>query len=490
MTINVETVADIQSRTSIPKSQTVVLVLQNDLTVPRLFTFGAPFSCTILQSAPGAARNYRITTTSDTAAGILVSHVSHFLLLGVDIHAPIVEGTSPSTCGWKVYQHVQAGYCPALVVADSSYVQVVKCTIDAAIHLFRSTNSLIDHNIVSSLDFGITVGGTGGGSFTTTPMNHIISNNEIRGYVVGVNLAYGTVGVSVNNNYIWNFIFAGVSLGRGVHNVGDAMFNTVANNYIEIKNETAIIPDGAGIYTVLHWLNPGNSLKCNYVVGHAPHCLYLDFASSGVQIEGAVCYQTGNGLKINTGHNNNILGMLIVEPYGQPGFIAPQLNWNCVTAPGTDWEQQRKAHFSSPVFQAAYPWLSNFCKITEVNGFNCNAPGGLTAEQTGNCSGMPTGNLWESVVVAAKNKHNPELYFVNTLPALPFVNTIKYARFDGVDAPTVGKNNSLGFRDAANSDYGLKHNSAIYQTFPTFFSCPRAAVGPQPVDPSYYFSRL
>ena len=45
----------------------------------------------------------------------------------------------------------------------------------------------------------------------------------------------------------------------------------------------------------------GNKLSCNYVVGGS-HCLYLDYASSNVEVNGGACINVTDGaIKINMG---------------------------------------------------------------------------------------------------------------------------------------------------------------------------------------------
>eukprot|EP00850_Spirogloea_muscicola_P018678 SM000174S03333 [mRNA] locus=s174:25333:28479:+ [translate_table: standard] len=489
MIISVRTLNDIYSRLKWPATQTVELQLLNDVTTPSTITFNKSFSCTILRSS--SSTPHSIKSQSDKAPVLLLSQVNNFLMMDTNLHIPIINGTSPKPCPYKVFAYIEPTVCPALAIDLCNRVQITRGTLDGGIHLFRSTNSLIDSNHISSLDWGVIVGHTGGGRWTTSLLNNVVSNNRIQGYVTGVNVAYGATGIYILNNYIDEFIFSGVTLGRGAHNTGDAMHNVVANNYIEALNTTAIvIPDAAGIYCVLHWINPNNTLSCNYIVGRIPHCIYLDFGTSGVQIHGTVCIHSGNGLKINTGHSNNIRGMVIAEPYAQPGYIAPQLFWNCLTDPGTSWDEQRQQFFNTPQFRALYPWLTNFCSITQINGVSCNAPGGLNASQTGNCSGMPTANYWESVIVAAISGHVPEFYGLNILPAQPNINTVTYLKYKGPSAVVTNANYTLGFNDPANDDYGLHPNSPIFQTYPTFPNCPKANNGPKPVASSLYLTKF
>ncbi|CAI5975113.1 unnamed protein product, partial [Closterium sp. NIES-64] len=132
-------------------------------------------------------------------------------------------------------------------------------------------------------------------------LNKVV-NSEIRGAWTSIMMYAGTVGTIIANNYITDFQFCGVQCGMGDSNVADCMLNTIQDNYI--------IPgpayptnngDGAGIYYDLHWYNPGNLDTCNYIVG-TTHCHYLDFTTSGLTIDGAVCIRNHDGIKVNTGH--------------------------------------------------------------------------------------------------------------------------------------------------------------------------------------------
>eukprot|EP00850_Spirogloea_muscicola_P018677 SM000174S03332 [mRNA] locus=s174:4326:7038:+ [translate_table: standard] len=484
--IEVRSVNDISKQQRLPGIQTVVLELQSDVNITETLILGVKYSCTIVRSAAGA--RYALTSDNDTMPALTIMGAADVLWQNVDIRLPIVNGSSPM-CTYKAYQYLDDTYCPAVVVLNSSRIQVANASIGGGVHIFQGNSVLLDSCTVKSFDFAVILGNTGGGYWTNASNGHVISNNVLRGYVTGVNIAYGSVGVQVINNYITDFIFSGLSLGRGAHNVADAMNSDINNNYITVTNSTDILPDGAGIYAVTHWINPNNTLRCNYVVGPAPHCLYLDFASSDYLVNGMVCIGSGNGLKANTGHHNFIYGMVIAEPYSQPGFIAPQLLWNCASDPGTFWDEQRKLYFSSTDFQAANLWLHDFCSKTSFNGTNCNTGTNLTAAQTGNCSGMPTGNIWQSVVLAATSTSRPQMYGMDILPTLPLINTIQYLDFNESDAATANSANGLQFADVANNDYGLASTSPIYDTFSNFPSCPRAKAGPQAVLASSYMSR-
>eukprot|EP00850_Spirogloea_muscicola_P008722 SM000047S16861 [mRNA] locus=s47:296354:306521:- [translate_table: standard] len=487
--INVLQVSDIMTRTLYPRTQTVVLVLQTDLTLTSWLELDGRFSCTILRS--GSSAGYTLKAKFNTTGAVYLHDVSHFLMHNVHVAMPPVA-TSDKKCPWLVFKYMEKVFCPAVAVLNSHSVTIAKGHFGGAVHVFTSWDSLVDSNKITSQDWGVIVGSSGGyGKPNYTPQNVVVSNNVISAWAVGVNMAYGVVGCSVINNYITDFIFAGVTLGRGAHNTGDAMSNVIADNYIFTKNDTVgVLPDGAGIYTAVHWINPNNTLSCNYIVGPIAHCIYLDFGSSGVTVDGTVCVGTGNGLKVNTGHNNVVTGMIQVEQYANSGFIAPQLLWNCISDPGTYWDKMRRQYFDTPQFRAQYPWLTNFCKITHVNGVNCNPAGGMTAAATGNCSGMPTGNVWQTAVVVPWKKKPPTYFGLDYLPSLPQVNSLTYAMYNGTNAANATITNNLDFIDQAKGDYGLKPTSRILVDLPTFKSCPLSQAGPKSVADAIYFARF
>lgn len=90
-------------------------------------------------------------------------------------------------------------------------------------------------------------------------------------------------------------------------------------------------------------------MSCNYVEG-GEHCLYLDWASSGITVDGGVCHNNRNGLKLNTGHSNSVTSLIVSNPKGLAGWISCQ-NYdvnNCEQDPGSVWEDQRAQFYNSP----------------------------------------------------------------------------------------------------------------------------------------------
>eukprot|EP00850_Spirogloea_muscicola_P010016 SM000057S18446 [mRNA] locus=s57:699510:702407:- [translate_table: standard] len=476
--INVFTLDDILRRGGLPVGTTAVLVLHRNLTLPTTMRLNGAFSCTVFRCAAGPGGCF-IRSTSTLAPAVLVRGAHHVLFVGVHIHEhPPVDQVG--ACPFKLYKYMDEAACPALAVASSLHIHVVMATISGAVHVFNSRHCLLDSLHIVSTDYGVVIGGKG---VTERPdfqlMHNTISNNVIQGRKTGVHLAYGAVGVSVLNNDIRDFFKFGIYLGRGIHNTGDSMHNLVKHNYLFTAPHAIVDSDGGGLYAATHWLNPGNKMECNYVIGPMAHCIYLDIAASGVTLDGTVCVGQKNSMKMNTGHANRISGHLTVAPRYQPGFIMPQLLWNCIRDPGSYWNKIREQYWDSPSFQAEYPWLTDFCDVTEIAGYSCNQETGLNASTTGNCSGMPTLNVWQSVVVASRTTRVPAILHRDQLPALPWINNVSFIEYRAKTPEEASAKYGLDFIDMANGDWGLRPSSRILQDSPGFRSCPRRDVGPR-----------
>eukprot|EP00850_Spirogloea_muscicola_P014494 SM000104S09364 [mRNA] locus=s104:386271:389445:+ [translate_table: standard] len=473
--IDVFTLEDILRRGGLPIATTAVLVLHRNLTLPSTLRLNGAFSCTVFRcaAAPGGCS---IHSTSTLAPAVLVRGAHHVLFVGIHIHGP-PPVDQVGACPFKLYKYMDEAACPALAVASSLHIHVVLAIISGAVHVFDSRHCLLDSLHIVSEDYGVVVGGKG---VTERPdfqlMHNTISNNVIQGKKTGVHLAYGAVGVSVLNNDIRDFFKFGIYLGRGIHNTGDSMHNLVKHNYLFTAPHAIVDSDGGGLYAATHWLNPGNKMECNYVIGPMAHCIYLDIAASGVALDGTVCVGQRNSMKMNTGHANHITGHLTIVPRYQPGFIMPQLLWNCIRDPGSYWNKIREQYWDSPSFQAEYPWLTDFCDITEIGGFSCNQETGLNASSTGNCSGMPTLN---SVVVASRTTRVPAILHTDQLPALPWINNVSFIEYRAKTPEEASAKYGLDFIDMANGDWGLRPSSRILQDSPGFRSCPRQDVGPR-----------
>ncbi|CAI5476725.1 unnamed protein product [Closterium sp. Yama58-4] len=114
-------------------------------------------------------------------------------------------------------------------------------------------------------------------------------------------LYQGAIGVIVRNNYVHDFIFAGIRCGADVHYAADCVLATISYNIVVAAGTNRSgDQDAAGIYFCTHWFSPANLAECNYVF-NGDHCYYLDYVTSGVTVNGGACVGTYDGIKVNNG---------------------------------------------------------------------------------------------------------------------------------------------------------------------------------------------
>eukprot|EP00850_Spirogloea_muscicola_P011154 SM000068S20586 [mRNA] locus=s68:359943:372898:- [translate_table: standard] len=481
--MNASSTNDILSRTQYPANQTVVVVLQNDI-------HACNHQQLLLHHFMSAASpGYTLSAASDTFAAIRVSGAAHDILFtGVSVFIPITGNSSTTACAYTAITLSQNNPqpCPAIYIAGAFNVQITKARVYGRIDLHDAYWITIDSMILTSYKAGINVRvGTGcGNSNGLTSSNIRVTNNNIFSGDTGVLVAGSAVGVTISNNYCHALHWACVQIGLGIGNVADAQMNNVSHNYIVVhKNEK--VTDAAGIYFATHWYNPGNYLSCNYVIG-GEHCIYVDYASSGLTIDGAVCVNTTNGIKQNNGKYNTITSVLAVNTQNNAGWISCQnfFKNNCLNVPGSGWFARGIAKYPpGGVIAKQNPWYPNLCSQTQVNGIPCNpVNGAFDANVTANCSGLPTGNIHHYAIVKAASQHRPIFTECEGLVSVPQLNSVSWVEYN--QATALQDN----FVNAAAGDFGLKAGAPILATNPRFKSCPRSMAGPQPVATATYFT--
>eukprot|EP00475_Leptophrys_vorax_P003899 TRINITY_DN12276_c0_g1_i1.p1 TRINITY_DN12276_c0_g1~~TRINITY_DN12276_c0_g1_i1.p1 ORF type:complete len:415 (+),score=0.61 TRINITY_DN12276_c0_g1_i1:118-1245(+) len=309
-----------------------------------------------------------------------------------------------------------------------------------------------------------------------------ISNNEVYGVDTPIVIYGGSVGVIVRNNYVHDFIFAGIRCGADVHFAGDCMFATISNNLVVAagRNRNGDL-DAAGIYFCTHWFNPGNVAECNYVY-NGDHCYYLDYVTSGVSVRGGACINTYDGIKVNNGKMNTIESIILKDVTGVPGWctcFTPTVN-NCLKDPGTYWESMRLKYYDTPLFRDRFPWWPSVCQQKSIRGKPCNIDkkGTLSGKQTGYCSGLPTDNTLSLILV--NSTRDLGYKYCENLPTVEsgMFNTHKFLNVTNIKAAQ--------FYNYAQDDLAVYNSSSIYKAIPDFKSCPRWDVGPRRVDDTFY----
>ncbi|CAI5469413.1 unnamed protein product [Closterium sp. Yama58-4] len=500
--INVGFERDILRRATLPNDTLVTMLLWSNVRLTRGLVFGANFSCTIFNSTrPG-----RLTISlPNTATPVLELFNTHNILVhGINFQIP-VKDSDTTICRFPNIDQVRDVYigrysCPAIFLFRVFAVQVTQGTVYGRIDVMRAAYSRIDNMRVTvnpaNWPAAIRVSYSGHGP-TLQRSNVWITNNELfsggegreqaQRARVGIMILWGGIGVNVMNNRLHDFTLAGIQMGHGMNNVGDAMLTKVAYNEIrhdfgETGANTRL--DNSGIYFDTHWVNPGNYLRCNYVY-RGGHCLYIDWVSSGVISDGLVCDQTADGLKLNSGKNNMILGMVMINTTQfSVGYISCQNNHlnNCDNYAGPNWNRLLKTYFQTPEIRWNYPYLTNFCGKNRINGIDCNngTDAAHSRAVTSGCSGLPTENYAELVSATPSGSPKYVIYMPNCapFPSVPALNRMRYF------ATSIDK---AGFRDPKIGDYGLRSNSEIlamtkvYQAWKgsnNFFCWGRCIFGP------------
>ncbi|GJP32533.1 hypothetical protein CLOM_g17161 [Closterium sp. NIES-68] len=491
--INVTKESDLYLRKNYPANQYVTMLLKASIQLTDTFVMDAKFSCTVFRSDKD--RVYDLVSPSVNTMVAKIVNTNNVLVIGVNFKMPV------STLGQLDCNYIETRYidfigkyaCPAVWLYRVWGVQVVQGNVYGRVEVARANYSRID-----SLDVlvkatnqpGAIVVMLSGDGPNLIRSNVVISNNNVRtegamgqGAPVGIMLFRGAVGVDVIGNRISHFSLASLQLGWGQTNVGDAMLSLVTKN--DIIHGFGQLGDSAGIYADTHWVNPGNILRCNYVQ-RGGHCLYLDWVSSGVVVDGLVCEQTADGLKLNTGKNNEVRGMVVIdskEP--SAGYISCQ-NYNvnnCDKPNGIKWNNDLLTYYQTPSIKKLFPFLTGFCNKTTINGINCNEGTSATAgpTTTGRCSGLPTENIAEIVTATSDNSTRQVYLHSNCAPftAMPKLNKLTYLPV---------KLSTAGFKSVKNRDYSLVLTSPILKKFPAFRSCPVKDIGPQNVSYTTYFS--
>ncbi|CAI7832474.1 unnamed protein product, partial [Closterium sp. NIES-54] len=307
--------------------------------------------------------------------------------------------------------------------------------------------------------------------FSLRPRIFSILSCVLTGVDTPIVMHWGAVGVTVINNFVHDFGFAGIRCGADVHFAGDCMLSNISNNIVyNWQRNSSGDADSAGIYYCTHWFSP----ECNYVAG-GDHCYYLDYVTSGVVIRGGACINTYDGIKVNNGKLNVIKHVILKNVEGMPGWctcFTPTVN-NCRKDPGTYWEAMRLKYYDTELFRSLWPWWPSVCEDTSINGVSCNPPGSMAAYLTGNCSGLGTENYLDLVVVNM-TKRSLDYKYCEKIPVMPKLNTHKMINITTSSLKVLRK---MGFRNYKRHDLAIESWSPIYQWRPQFKSCRKGLAG-------------
>ncbi|CAI5531554.1 unnamed protein product, partial [Closterium sp. Naga37s-1] len=426
-------------------------LLGNDLLCPALLIY----------------RSYGIQFTQASVVGLIAgARLFHFSL-----------GPSPLPAA--------AAATPALP-CRSYGIQFTQASVVGRIDVFRCAYTKLDSLFATApWDFqyhpGVIRMGMSGIGVNLTSSENIISNNDLFGAWELIYLYRGTIGATVRNNFLHDYLFSGFRCRADVHFAWDCALTTVKHNFVFSPQKKNLTGDSAGIYFCTHWFSPGNTVSCNYVFG-GDHCYYLDYCTSGVAIQGGVCLQLWDGVKLNNGKRNHIRSLLMVGLGQSPGYITcftVTIN-HCRKDPGSYWEAMRKLYYDTPEINKEWPWMKHVCRQTRIGAYSCNppGPGALTAHDTGACSGMATENDVEYIVVDPDSLRDAEYRYCEKNPGADYLNRQVVFRYTGDD---------MKFADYANQDFGVSEGSVVLAEHPDFVSCPKKDIGIKAVSVQSYF---
>eukprot|EP00270_Netrium_digitus_P000020 TRINITY_DN1000_c0_g1_i5.p1 TRINITY_DN1000_c0_g1~~TRINITY_DN1000_c0_g1_i5.p1 ORF type:complete len:702 (-),score=128.96 TRINITY_DN1000_c0_g1_i5:195-2219(-) len=472
------------SRVSYSGNQTVVIHIMKNITLRQNLIFGANFSCTIFigKRMPGG-QNPTIKMHHKVGNDIFFKmwETNNVIITGVDLRMPKLahNATCPSA-----KEYYTASPCPAIHMYKSFGIQITQANIFGRIDVVRTPIVTLDSLNVTyvgtsliRIQFSGLVQDLISGDINVT--NNFVTSGIGSGisYDGAIYVDFYSMGVTVANNHVNDYHYAGLKCGCCVSWVADCIYNTFEHNYVYKPSNSIRTGDDSGIYFGGHWVNVGNVATCNYVIG-GTHCLYLDFQSAGLLLDGGVCYGMQDGIKVNVAKSDVLRSYLMVNVNVWDLHIS-SATWetvNCNTDLGQKWLISEQTIFDSPETLKEWPFLATLCTETSVYGNPCNPPGFVDPSVSGNCSGLPTRNDYQ-VIVANQNRTAKMLYFADMdilLDMLPGLNKVDV---EEVNFDDVGFTNFIG--GEFGGDMSVADDSPIYNIFPDFRSCPLSDVGPK-----------
>lgn len=476
--------SDIRRRLRFPPTRTVILNVAANLPLSSGLLFDSRYACTIMR---GTKPNLVVSYAGDDQP-ILRIWGTHNVLV-YDLNFWIGVRASSPVCQ-DVFEIRKKVNCAALHVHQSFGVQLARGKVYGRIDLIRTMNSRVD---------SMTVTGTSG--FESSPgvirvfysgygpglvrSNILISNNEVYGVHTPIVLYNGAVGVTVRNNYVHDYVFTGIRCGADVSYQGDCMLTSISRNIvINRKVNSNGDYDSAGIYWCTHWINPGNTAECNYVIG-GDHCYYLDYASSGIHIKGGACINNRDGVKVNNGKKNVVTGLIlkdVAEGYAVWCTCLTVEVDNCRSSSGRYWEYMRQKYYNTPAINRNWPWLKQICQQTHVNGRPCNPRRSLASSKSAACSGLATENTLDLISVS-RTKLGLGYYYCENVTSMHTLNRHTYLNWTSPVA-------SIQFLNYRGNNLGVTKSSPIFRLRPKFHSCDRRSAGPQRIRKSVYLARF
>ncbi|CAI7878491.1 unnamed protein product [Closterium sp. NIES-54] len=475
--INIPTLADFSKRLSFTPVTTVILELQRNLVLSKGILFDSTFSCTILRSAKTAATPFQITHMGANEPVLRIWNTSNVLVLKVDFRLSVRSSSPSCTTVPEIYSKAQ---CPTISVIRSYGIQIAKGSVFGRIDLHRSSSSRVDSMRVTGIPtFDQSPGELSAPWYETatcttsySPASHPILPSPLLlspppppslppPLQASTRPLSSTGDLSVSS---CETTTCTTSYSRGSAAAPTRTMRATACS----RRSTA----------TSWWLQEGTDPGIRTLQGSTT----VFTGSAQVRVDsGPVPFWIGSDMHFA---GDCMLTQKPRKVTGSPGWSAclTPLVLNCDINPGTYWELMRKQYYDTPVFQEKYPFWPDVCGQKTVNGKPCNVKrkGTLPAEKTGACSGLPTENTLNVVLVETEGRDVGYKY-CEVLPAVEEGPLNDQRQVDVTDIPAVK------FLDYANDDLGVNAGSSLYSSIKDFKSCPRKDVGPRRIDDAFYF---
>lgn len=381
---------------------------------------------------PTALEGAQISLSSVTQPLFHLVGASHVSVEGLEFHTSRGDAIS-----------IEGGMSDR--VLDSTFTNLG----GVAVRVTDGTGHGIEGNEVSRTGKGGLVLG-GGDRATLTPGGNYARNNVIHDYsrlavTYNPGIQIDGVGNEASHNEIYNAPHQAIQFTGNDHVI----------EYNHVHHIVQQTTDSGAIYGVRDWASGGTVIRYNYVhhtggpglPNNDQNAIYLDDMLSGIEVYGNVIHDVPRALHIGGGRNNVIDNNIVLGgKYGiqydnrGEGWAAK----HCV--PGGELHVNlAKVPFTSPVWQARFPYLSTIqtdepCKpkygSIQRNVFQATSTTAISSSMIK--TGIVTDNWQTSAAVA-----------------------------------------DLGFVDFAGGDLRLKNDSAVYANIPGFQPIPFQLIGPQ-----------
>ncbi|KAJ3063238.1 hypothetical protein HDU98_000926 [Podochytrium sp. JEL0797] len=388
--IPVHTATDFLTRRQYPTSQHVTLEVQNDISGIHLL-FNASFSNTTIVSRCGAGHS--LSASSFSLIPLIISGATNVAVVALNFsvmfNTSVQGGSTLPKCNdtntqlqtnWfarNKYYYSGRG-CGAIVVADSSNIQIIGNSFYGGIQLVNVSNTVVDGNFVTTLGSGQQgIAASNNNNPTNITFSPVVIRNNLLnmtdGIVLGMLGVQNAVGIQVLNNNISNSGWAALEVGTG------AMLNQFLNNMVTNDPKYPVVSDSATVYIAGYRYGVNNTFKYNYLNASTRFCFYNDYWSAGTTIDTNICAFATFTYKLNMNWKVSIQNLLSYNSHSTfAAFCEVIQNNTCgylkPPAPSLAWMQLA-------------PWIYPMCQNSTFNGIPCSTNATLL-KASGNCSGL------------------------------------------------------------------------------------------------------